>query len=278
MSDQYNKEQELAISRAIAEATGQPVAHRGRFGQLVVTKPGDGQTRGERGLREQLLEAGFDEANAARGVRMAATGRYLGFTDIATSLLIDDRTGLLGNRLLRERIAEVAKTLPSRNVITERRTVTQARARIVESAVARAAGESRLSVCLIDEGQGSSGYYSAETLQQAAADGIFAKGLHCYIDHPTAVEAQDRPERSVRDLAGCLETAAVFRDGGLYTDVRVFASHAQFITERAPVIGMSIRADGEVIQGARGPVVQRLTKAYSADFVTHAGRGGRVMT
>jgi len=163
-------------------------------------------------------------------------------------------------------------------VLLERRTALQLRPQLVESATATAVGEARLAVRLIDAGEGSSGVYPVTTLQEAARTKVFHEGLHCYVDHPTQTEDFDRPERSVKDLAGCLATDAVYRDGGLYAEVRVFSSHRDFITERASTIGMSIRAEGELSERTTTgkPTVARLTEAHSVDFVTHAGRGGRI--
>lgn len=147
------------------------------------------------------------------------------------------------------------------------------RARLRESA---SKTEALLDVCLIDEGQGSSGMYSAATLRQAESDRVFDAGLHCYVDHPTSAEELERPVRSVQNLAGCLEVAATFKDQGLWSTVRVFSSHKAFIVERAAVIGLSIRASGDVEETAAGRVVTRLVSAESVDFVTRAGRGGRI--
>lgn len=168
------------------------------------------------------------------------------------------------------------------SVLQERRSVSQTRPRIIEAGRAKVA-EGRLSVCLIDAGQGSSGYYPAATLQEAARAKVFSAGLHCYLDHPSYSDAMDRPERSVRDLAGALSSDAVFRDGGLYAEARVFASYTEFVTERADAIGMSIRAQAVVEAGEadgawRASVVREITHAESVDFVTQAGRGGRIVS
>lgn len=163
--------------------------------------------------------------------------------------------------------------------LQESRSATQVRTRLLERAHAQQTGEGRLQVCLIDVGIGSAGYYSAEVLKQAAP--LFREGLHCYLDHPTATEDRERPVRTVKDLAGVLAGDAVFRDGGIYADVRVFTQYRDQITEMAPYIGMSIRGDGEVTEGAvpggRGPVVESISRVDSVDFVTRPGRGGRIV-
>lgn len=130
--------------------------------------------------------------------------------------------------------------------------------------------------------QGSSGYYPADVLRR---DGprIFTAGTHVYLDHPTATEETDRPERSVRDLAGVLIEDAYYDDGpngkGLFARMRVFSDHAHRVAELAPHVGMSIRARGtkEYHSDTNREVVSSLIDAQSVDIVTHAGAGGRFL-
>jgi hypothetical protein len=136
-----------------------------------------------------------------------------------------------------------------------------------------------LEVLVISPGQGSSGFYSEATLQQAAADRVFPAGLHTYLDHPGTIEERDRPERSLRDLAGRLASDAEWRpdgpDGpGLYATAHVYPSWQPVIAEMADDIGLSIRAYGTA--DADGNIT-RLTRAESVDYVTRAGRGGRIV-
>ncbi len=127
--------------------------------------------------------------------------------------------------------------------------------------------------------QGSSGYYPAAMLRENAA--VFRAGLPVYLDHPGITEQHERPERSVRDLAGRLATEAVYERDGLYADVQVYPHWAPVIEAMADDIGMSIRAAGTVEastrSGIRGPIVTALTEASSVDFVTQAGAGGRIV-
>lgn len=138
----------------------------------------------------------------------------------------------------------------------------------------------RMRIRLIDSGWGSSGYYSPEVLQEAARKRVFPSGLHMYLDHPTATESMERPERSVRDLAAVLTSDAVYRDGGLDADVTVLAEHRPVLAEMKDHIGVSIRGSGTVEQGQAdgktGQIITSLDEAASVDFVTHAGRGGRI--
>src|SRR5690625_6670486 len=47
--------------------------------------------------------------------------------------------------------------------------------------------------------QGSSGYYPAEVLERDGAR-AFPAGTHMFLDHPTATQKYDHPERSAKDL------------------------------------------------------------------------------
>ncbi|WP_341394059.1 hypothetical protein [Arthrobacter sp. G119Y2] len=139
-------------------------------------------------------------------------------------------------------------------------------------------GAKRFRIKIIDEGVGSSGTYPAATLLLAAKEGIFAKGLHMYLDHPTAVESMDRPERTVKDLAAVLDGPAVYESGALYAPIKAYSAHAATIEEMKDDIGVSIRASAEVEAGPTGErIITRLVHAESVDFVTKAGRGGKVM-
>jgi hypothetical protein len=144
----------------------------------------------------------------------------------------------------------------------------------------REATGSSIGVQLITPGWGSSGYYSAKVLESAGTNVVFPAGTHMYFDHPSASEDRDRPERSLRDLAGVLTTDATWDGTALVAEARVFAPYQQLVAEMKDVIGVSIRASGDVevgeAEGRRGRIVTNLVHGTSADFVTHAGRGGKV--
>lgn len=127
--------------------------------------------------------------------------------------------------------------------------------------------------------QGSSGYYPASTLRESAP--VFRAGLPVYLDHPGLSEEADRPERSVRDLAGKLLTEARYQGDGLYADIEVYPHWAPVIEAMRDDIGMSIRASGMAEHGKpdgqRGPLVTAITAAESVDFVTAAGAGGKIV-
>lgn len=142
---------------------------------------------------------------------------------------------------------------------------------------------SRQLVQVIDAGWGSSGYYAPEVLAEAGRKRAFPAGTHMYLDHPTESEDLERPERSVRDLAAVLTTDATYDPArrALVAEARVFADYAPLINEKREHIGLSIRANGiseyGEAEGRRGVVVKEITEAVSVDYVTKAGRGGKVL-
>jgi hypothetical protein len=137
----------------------------------------------------------------------------------------------------------------------------------------------RIEVTIINPGMGSSGLYTADVLEQAARDKVFPKGLALYFDHPTERELRERPERSVRDLAGRLAGDARWTGSALVAEADIVPAHAELVAGLEGVAGVSIRAQGEIemadVNGQRVRKVTRLAApAESVDFVTQAGRGG----
>ncbi|GAW54737.1 hypothetical protein [Nocardioides sp. PD653] len=141
-----------------------------------------------------------------------------------------------------------------------------------------------LEVEFITPGWGSSGYYSPEVVEAAAP--LFAVGTHMYFDHPSATEDHDRPERSVRDLAAVIEEGGVVDSttGGVRGKVRPLKAYQDLLTDEAFTknVGLSIRGSATDIvvgeaEGRRGPIIEGLADLSSVDFVTRAGRGGRVL-
>jgi hypothetical protein len=146
--------------------------------------------------------------------------------------------------------------------------------------LSEADGPGRVRVRIIETGWGSSGYYSSEMLERDGPN-VFTAGTQMYIDHPSMSEEFERPERSIRDLAGHLATDARFENGALVAEAEIISAWRPVITELWEHIGVSIRARGEVdneaeIDGQRGPVIRAITEAASVDFVTKPGAGGRV--
>lgn len=126
---------------------------------------------------------------------------------------------------------------------------------------------------VIEAGQGSSGMYPAETLQEAANQRVFHAGTPMFLDHPSMSEEYERPERSVRDLAGRLTSDARYEDGALVAEAEIFPHWRDLIAGLHEHIGVSIRADGRIDESG---TVREISRARSVDYVTEAGAGGRV--
>lgn len=144
-----------------------------------------------------------------------------------------------------------------------------------------AAAGGRLRVTLVTPGWGSSGHYSAAVLEAAAKDKVWPAGTQCFADHPTQRDLNDRPERSIRDLAAVLVSDGRWTGSGLVAEAQLLPGWVETLgkKEMAAVIGMSIRASAEVemgeAEGRRGRIVTKIVEGQSVDFVTRAGRGGR---
>lgn len=139
-------------------------------------------------------------------------------------------------------------------------------------------------VQVITPGWGSSGYYSAEVLQAACEAGLFAAGTHMHLDHQTRAGARDLPERSVKDIAAVLDEAGSWDPVGqrVIAPVKVMGPYVEQIDALAPYIGVSISGSATDVkigtfEGRTGPVIEGLAQIDSVDFVTRAGRGGKVL-
>lgn len=155
--------------------------------------------------------------------------------------------------------------------------------RDLTEAATPATGPGRLLIRLIDAGRGSSGVYPAETLKAAAEARIFKAGTQMHLDHQTDTEAFERPAGSLQTLAAVLAEDARWDEAAqaLVAEARVYSRYRTMLAEMAPDIGVSIRAMAETepgtFEGEPAMFVTRLTHANSVDFVTHAGRGGKVL-
>ena len=138
---------------------------------------------------------------------------------------------------------------------------------------------------IIQPGWGSSGYYPKAILERDGPK-VFKAGIQSYWDHPRLSDESDRPERSLRDLAGVLTSDAEWKEdglngAGLYSSIKVFDPYVSAVRELAPHIGVSIRASGVANEGEadgeNGMIIEEITNAASVDFVTMPGAGGKVL-
>lgn len=127
---------------------------------------------------------------------------------------------------------------------------------------------------------GSSGYYSREMLERDGPT-VWPAGTQVYMDHPGVTEQHDRPERSVRDLAGKITSTPVYEADGLYADIEFYPHIAPIIEAMWEDVGMSIRAAGTAETGERdgrtGAIITSLSEGVSVDVVTRAGAGGKLV-
>jgi len=137
---------------------------------------------------------------------------------------------------------------------------------------------------IIQPGWGSSGYYS-ETLLKSSA-GKYKAGTLMFWDHPTESEEHDRPERSLRDLAGVLASDGVYKEDGkagpgIYALCKPFPEFKGNIEAMGKYIGLSHRAMGTrkmgEAEGKKGSIIENIAQVASVDFVTVPGAGGQVV-
>jgi len=122
--------------------------------------------------------------------------------------------------------------------------------------------------------QGSSAYYPKEALEKGK--NLFKKGTRIYLNHPSAEAKWSQPERRAEDIIGFLAEDATFDGKDLFANAEFFEEHQSFIKSRAEagVIAMSIRAEGSMVETAKGLELQEFTAVHSVDVVTVGGAGG----
>jgi hypothetical protein len=144
-----------------------------------------------------------------------------------------------------------------------------------------------VTIDVIRSGWNASGsrYYPPDVLERDVPR-VYARGTQMYIDHPSATEGDDRPERSLQTLAGVFtdDPWAVREADGtvvMRTTARVFGPWQPLIREAWDTIGVSINGNGRGDYGTRegreGLIIDELTYGRSVDFVTVPGAGGRVL-
>lgn len=135
----------------------------------------------------------------------------------------------------------------------------------------------RVRLRVIDAGTGSSGIYPASTIESAAS--LVTPGTPIYADHPTVSEGYERPERSVRDLVGFIETPGAYlsESHAIEAEASILPQWREPLAQMHQHVGMSIRATAEVDEAGGKRVITRINSIESVDLVTKAGRGGRVL-
>jgi hypothetical protein len=179
------------------------------------------------------------------------------------------------------------------------------------------AGRTKYPVVIISQGLGNladRNYYSESAIKSGVS---VYEGRKAYFDHPTETSERERPNRSVRELAGHYENVKAEKDDqGLYAlkadfvpissneEVQGLLDHAIQYKKKYPdkdYVGISINGDGEgeemqydefikkvspsakemekisKIEGRPINVIMKLTDAVSADLVTEPGARGRVL-
>jgi hypothetical protein len=148
----------------------------------------------------------------------------------------------------------------------------------------REAARKSYPILMITPGTGSSAHYPAEVLKKAAESGAFKKGTFMFWNHPTNAEESQRPEGNLDHLAAITTSDGEYRENGakgpgIYAEAKVMADYADKIADRAPHIGLSIRAggttSGKTVDGK--PVLASIDHVESVDYVTKAGRGGMAL-
>lgn len=136
----------------------------------------------------------------------------------------------------------------------------------------------RMLIQLITPGDGSSGVYTPDVLEAAGHAQVFPAGTLMFADHPGSQESHDRPERSIRDVAGVLTEAARWDGTALVAEARTYEPWSSVLAQMHDAIGVSIRASARVDESDdRGrPIIAELVEGISVDFVTYPGRGGAI--
>lgn len=162
---------------------------------------------------------------------------------------------------------------------------------------AAAVGEltgNRQEITIATPGWGSSGYYSPEVLEQAAADRVFSKGTQQHMDHDGEMARFEQPAGSLTRLAAALSEDARWEPdwvdpdnpgplpGRLVAENSVFSPWRTFLHEAKDYIGASLSAAATIRQGEadgrKGNIIEKLhpSPLNRVDYVTVAGRGGRI--
>lgn len=281
-------------------------ATRARLGPLAEAYSGAADDAGvAAAIISQLLELMSDESAEPDqlAVLSSAFAALMSFVQMEVAEIgsptddtQDPYASMWGWEAARKRLQDSGGSLLPR-VVTEGTVLHEDdRVRLTESAVpifeSALAADGTGNVKVIAPGWGSSGYYSEAVLKRDGPK-VFPKDTKMFWDHPTVSEEVERPERSLRDLAGLLTEDSYWddvgypdRDGkltgpGLYAPIKAYEDYVPTLNEIASNIGVSIVAYGKQqigeAEGRTGPLITQLVAADSVDFVTTPGAGGQVL-
>lgn len=157
---------------------------------------------------------------------------------------------------------------------------------LAEAATTSDRKSGRMTIQVLTPGWGSSGYYSPEVCESAAD--LIAVGTQMFLDHPhqDGSGLDMNGNRSVRDIAAVITEAGRWDADAqaVIAECTVTAPYREFLADEnlAPHIGLSIRGsasdviEGEA-EGRRGQLIESVAAISSVDFVSRAGRGGKVL-
>lgn len=145
-------------------------------------------------------------------------------------------------------------------------------------------GKGVFEVTLITEGQGSSGYYSADLLKEYGPK-TFNANRPMFANHPTDEEFENGRDIT-KLMARTVEDSYVVEEDGvskLKAKIKVRPEWLEFVEEYKDTIGLSIFAAGEAREGEVDGNKTMIVESFdyedpyrSIDFVVAAGRGGKV--
>lgn len=142
---------------------------------------------------------------------------------------------------------------------------------------------------LIDPGIGSTGYYGADVLKEAAQAKIIPSGTQMFGNHMTQAQRDEQPEGDVYNKIGVTLEDARWIDAdtapagaGLYAKSKIMQHHRPFVESMKDDMGVSIDGTASIawgeVEGRQMPIIEKLLAVNSVDFVTRAGRGGQIVS